>query len=154
MTQHEHTIREAVPDDATDIASLYRQLVENPTITVLPARIVDIADDARTALFVVIGDSAVRGTALVSICMDAMFGHQPFAVVENIVVDRAVRGLGIGAALLRHVEMFSLAHDCSKIMLLSSSHREDAHRFFVKAGFAGSSKRGFIKYRRAFGASA
>ena len=28
--------------------------------------------------------------------------------------------------------------------------REDAHRFFVRAGFAGSKKRGFVKYRREF----
>ena len=79
-----------------------------------------------------------------------MFGSQPFAVIENVVVNEAVRGKGLGEAPLRHIEAFCLAMDCSKIMLLSSIQREQAHRFFERVGFAGSSKRGFVKYRWQF----
>jgi GNAT superfamily N-acetyltransferase len=79
-----------------------------------------------------------------------MFGSQPFAVVENIIVNEAVRGKGLGAALLRHIEAFCLAKNCSKIMLLSASQRERAHHFFEQAGFTGTSKRGFVKYRSQF----
>lgn len=31
-------------------------------------------------------------------------------------------------------------------MLLSSSHRQEAHAFFAHVGFDGSRKRGFVKY--------
>ncbi|MNR35046.1 hypothetical protein D3C85_1528660 [compost metagenome] len=51
---------------------------------------------------------------------------------------------------MREVEAFCAASDCSKIMLLSSVEREDAHRFFERCGFDASIKRGLVKYRRSF----
>lgn len=141
-------IRPAKPNDSRRIAELYAQLVANPAVNVLPERIAQIADDPNTGLFVCERDGVVVGTALVSLCADAMFGFQPFAIVENIVVNQAHRGAGIGTALLTHIETFCLNRDCSKIMLLSASQRTDAHRFFEQAGFAGNTKRGFVKYRR------
>ncbi|MBU4002009.1 MAG: GNAT family N-acetyltransferase [Proteobacteria bacterium] len=79
-----------------------------------------------------------------------MFQNQPFAVVENLVVNSACRGMGVGTALLCEVERFCQKANCSKIMLLSSVERIESHRFFEKVGFAGSVKKGFIKYRRQF----
>ena len=143
-------VRPARPTDSYRIAELYAQLVENPTVNVLPERIARISDDPNTGLFVCERNGLVEGTALVSLCADVMFGFQPFAVVENVVINQAHRGTGLGAALLQHVEAFCLSKDCSKIMLLSASQREEAHRFFEREGFAGSSKRGFVKYRRQF----
>ncbi|MFK4135844.1 GNAT family N-acetyltransferase [Pseudomonas luteola] len=77
-----------------------------------------------------------------------MFGFQPFAVVENVIVDEAQRGTGVGRQLIRTIEQRCIDKDCSKIMLLSSAHRIQAHAFFERAGFKGDSKRGFVKYRR------
>ena len=79
-----------------------------------------------------------------------MFNTQPFAVVENVIVDQGVRSKGIGAALLRAVEAQSKAANCSKIMLLSSSQRTEAHRFFERLGFTSGAKLGFVKYSRSF----
>jgi N-acetylglutamate synthase-like GNAT family acetyltransferase len=147
---HEITIRHALPEDAVRIAVLYAQLVGDSEIAVLPERIAEVLKDEKTGLFVSIFNGVVNGTVLVSLCSDVMFKFQPFAVVENVVVDSVCRGQGIGAALLSHIEGFCLAHDCSKIMLLSSACRKDAHLFFERSGFVGSSKRGFVKYRRSF----
>jgi GNAT superfamily N-acetyltransferase len=82
-----------------------------------------------------------------------MFNDQPFGLVENIVVSHATRGKGVGRALLQHIEELALRHNCSKLMLLSATARQDAHRFFESAGFNGSTKRGFVKYRRSFSAA-
>ena len=146
-------IRVALPSDAQRIEELYKQLVSNVTVAVKAERISEISADPNTRLFVCEHEGQVHGSALVSICADIMFYSQPFAVVENVVVDAANRGQGLGGALLRHVEEFCMAKDCSKIMLLSSVQREQAHLFFQRAGFVGSSKRGF-KYRREFHARA
>jgi GNAT superfamily N-acetyltransferase len=143
-------VRPAKPQDSHRIAELYAQLVANPAVNVLPERIAQIADDPNTGLFVCECNGLVEGTALVSLCADVMFGFQPFAVVENIVVNQTHRSTGLGAALIRHIETFCLRRDCSKIMLLSASQRADAHRFFGQAGFAGDTKRGFVKYRHQF----
>jgi N-acetylglutamate synthase-like GNAT family acetyltransferase len=143
-------VRRATPDDAESIAALYEQLVGNRMIVVLPERIAEVSNDKNTALMVCEYLGQVCGTALVSLCADVMFNTQPFAVVENVVVDSRVRGQGVGSELFRRIEAFCLAKDCSKIMLLSSQEREDAHRFFERSGFVGSAKHGFVKYRRNF----
>lgn len=144
------TIRRAVPSDAPSIQALYGELVSNPNVHVDPRRVGQVGDDPNTGLFVAVQENTVIGTALVSLCADVMFRSQPFAVVENVVVSAAARGCGVGAALLEHIESFCAAAECSKIMLLSAAHRVEAHRFFERNGFAGSSKVGFIKYRRQF----
>jgi N-acetylglutamate synthase-like GNAT family acetyltransferase len=77
-----------------------------------------------------------------------MFNRQPFAIIENVVVDAAARNQGVGAELLREAEAYCAANDCSKIMLLSSMDRTDAHRFFERCGFDTSMKKGLVKYRR------
>lgn len=152
MPPIEIIVRRASVNDAEDIAALYVQLVGDSTVSVLPERIVEISNDKNTALFICEYNNHVLGTALVSLCADVMYGFQPFAVVENVIVDPSARSHGIGTALLRHIEAFCLTRNCSKIMLLSSSRREQAHRFFERFGFVGSSKRGFVKYRRNFAA--
>jgi GNAT superfamily N-acetyltransferase len=144
------TVRRARAPDASAVAALYAQLVANPALHVLPERLDELADDPAAALLVASIDGALVGTVFVAWCPDAMFGRRPFAVVENIVVDAAVRGRGVGAALLAEVERLCLARDCSKIMLLSASERVEAHRFFERGGYAGNRKRGFVKYRQAF----
>ena len=87
---------------------LYAQLVENPAVNVLPECIEQISADFNTGLFVCERDGSVEGTALASLCADVMFGFQPFAVVENIVVNPAHRGTGLGAAMLQHTVTFCL----------------------------------------------
>jgi GNAT superfamily N-acetyltransferase len=77
-------------------------------------------------------------------------GKQPFAVVENVIVDPLWQGKRIGTRLFAHIEEFCREHTCTKIMLLSSAVREDAHQFFIRAGYDSLAKRGFVKYRRQF----
>lgn len=147
--------RRAQAHDAEELDRLYAQLVDNPRVDVQPQRLAELQRAAAAALFVVDdesdGGSGLLGTVFVALCPDAMFGRQPFAVVENIVVDARARGRGVGGLLLAEVERFCRAADCSKIMLLSAVERDDAHCFFERAGYAGDRKRGFVKYRRAFG---
>lgn len=141
-------IRSAVPADAEEIAALYRQLLGSAAVTVLPERIAQIARDENTALFVAERAGGLCATALVSLCADVMYGFQPYAVIENFVVEESVRSSGIGTALMHRVEEFCLGADCSKIMLLSGVDRAAAHGFFERVGFSGTSKRAFVKYRR------
>lgn len=143
-------IRKATPGDAQRIAELYQQLVNHPAVCVQPERIAQISTDHNTALLVCEYQGLVQGSALVSLCADVMFGAQPFAVVENVIISAEAHHKGLGTALMRHIEALCLGHNCSKIMLLSSMQREQAHRFFAHCGFAGSAKRGFVKYRSAF----
>ena len=145
------SVRRATGADAPDIMRLYAQLVSNPGLSVLPEAIDGLASKPTTALLVCEVDARVCATALVCLCDDVMFAKQPFAVVENVVVDASVRGQGVGRVLFRAIDDFCRDSLCSKIMLMSAASRTDAHRFFERAGYAGSVKRGFVKYRRDFG---
>jgi N-acetylglutamate synthase-like GNAT family acetyltransferase len=143
------TVREAKDTDAHAIAALYQSLVTDSKITVLPERLRVIADDPHTYLLVCEVDGSVCATALISFCLDAMYGYQPYAVIENVVVAAPRRHQGIGSRLFAHIEDLCQHHHCSKMMLLSGNERVNAHRFFERCGFS-ATKHGFVKYRRDF----
>ena len=146
MTKNSIRVREAIPEDAQQVGSLYEILTAKPC-SVLPQRIAEIAADARSFLYVAEHEGRIAGTAFLTLCLDPMYGRQPFALVENVIVDPALRGMGIGAALMRHVEACCMRSDCSEIMLLSAAVRTDAHRFYSRLGYASDKKAGFVKYR-------
>ncbi|MPY70700.1 MAG: GNAT family N-acetyltransferase [Alphaproteobacteria bacterium] len=54
--------------------------------------------------------------------------------VDDLVTDEAVRGRGIGAALMRHAEAAARAAGCSQLRLSSRFEREAAHRFYERIG--------------------
>ncbi len=140
-------IRQAETRDAGAIEALYRELVPgNLHIRVDPARIEEIAADPHSRLLVVEIDGQVCGTAFLTICLDPMFGFQSYGVVENFVVLAAQHGRGLGRGLMDAVEHEARQAKCTRIMLLSSAFRSEAHQFFTHLGFDGEKKRGFVKY--------
>ena len=143
-------IRRATADDASAIENLYRELVSDPLVRVLPEQIATLSDSPASFLLVAEADGAVCATALLTICPDAMYRAQPFGVFENVIVTQAMRGRGFGRLLLVHVEQLARDHHCTKLMLLSSTTREAAHLFFRRCGFTSDTKHAFVKYRRQF----
>ncbi|GAA5178841.1 hypothetical protein GCM10025771_19000 [Niveibacterium umoris] len=143
-------VRAALGSDAATIAGLYHQLTGNPDVCVSATRIADVNARGDTRLFVVEQAGHICGTLLVSLCHDVMFGSQPFGVVENVVIAAPYQGQGLGTQLMAAAEAFCHAADCSKLMLMSSVRRPEAHAFFKRCGFAGDAKRAFVKYRPQF----
>jgi N-acetylglutamate synthase-like GNAT family acetyltransferase len=142
-------VRTAQPSDAAEIKSLYAQLLQNSRgMAVEPQRLAAIADDPSNVLVVVECGGKLVATALLCLCLDPMFGSQPFSIIENVVVDAAYRKRGCGRALFEAIERVALEADCSKVMLLSDHFRSDAHGFFVSMGYSKGTKCGFVKYRR------
>lgn len=139
-------IREAEARDRDALEVLYRILIpDDDRIQVLEARIEQIRSDANHFLFVCERDGRVQGTALLSFCLDAMYGTRPFAVIENVIVDPRSQAGGVGKQLLSHVEQCCREANCTEILIMSSLHRTDAHLFFEKLGFQQVAK-GFKKY--------
>lgn len=140
-------VRRAEPGDAPAIQALYEALVPgDENITVEPAQLSRLQRDPDNQLLVVVTASAVCGTAFLTICRDPMYGDQPYGVVENVIVLAPARRLGAGRALMAEVERVARAARCTKVMLLSSATRTDAHVFFARLGYDGARKRGFVKY--------
>jgi N-acetylglutamate synthase-like GNAT family acetyltransferase len=143
-------IREATVTDSSIIEELYKELVGNSGVKVDPARVEQIATDPNNFLFVMFANGELTGTCFLTLCLDPSFGFQPYAVLENVIVVSENRGSGFGKLLFQYVERFCLSKDCSKIMLLSSIVRKEAHGFFKVMGYEENKKCGFIKYRSDF----
>lgn len=147
---HPVTIRRAHTADAPDVERLYRQLVPgDPAVRVLPERIDQVAADPASLLLVAERSGRLAGSAFVTVCLDTMYGDRPYLVIENVVVEETVRGAGVGRRLLEAVDRVAVEAGASKVMLLSSAARTEAHRFFETCGYAADAKRGFVRYRSA-----
>jgi GNAT superfamily N-acetyltransferase len=130
-------IREANEEDAAALVDLLVQL--HPRYPGDPAQAAELMpvilrNPGRTLLVADRGTQLV-GTADVLVVPNITHGGRPWAIVENVVVDRHARGAGVGAALL--TETLRLARDagCYMLQLLSLSHRIEAHAFYRKLGF-------------------
>ena len=58
-----------------------------------------------------------------------------FGFVEDVVVDEAARGQGIGEALVRECQRIALEQGASRIELHSGNHRQPAIRLYQRVGF-------------------
>ncbi|MBV8275603.1 MAG: GNAT family N-acetyltransferase, partial [Verrucomicrobia bacterium] len=113
-------IREAEPRDASAILRLYRQLVRpvapDLEVDVRADRIEQIRSNPHNFLWVLESEDGVVGTAFLTLCLDPMHNRQPYAVLENFVIDERYRTKGYGALLMRYAVDFCYRADCSKIM--------------------------------------
>jgi N-acetylglutamate synthase-like GNAT family acetyltransferase len=140
-------VRRARASDAAAVQELYRELVPGDrNIAVDPAHLAALETDRFSQIWVVELEGSVRGTAFLTLCRDAMYGDQPFGVVENVVVTASARGRGAGRALMEELERAARDGRCTKLMLLSASARPEAHAFYAGLGYDGERKRGFVKY--------
>jgi GNAT superfamily N-acetyltransferase len=64
-------------------------------------------------------------------------GHlgAPSAIVEDVVVDPARHGLGIGRKMMQFAMQTARDKGCYKLMLSSNARRERAHAFYESLGF-------------------
>ena len=64
-------------------------------------------------------------------------GHlgTPSAIVEDVVVDPAWQGKGIGQAMMGCAKVQAKMAGCYKLMLSSNAKRERAHAFYEQLGF-------------------
>ncbi|UVI33065.1 GNAT family N-acetyltransferase [Paenibacillus spongiae] len=142
-------IREAVKDDSIILNGFYRSLAPaSRNINVLPERIEQIRQDPNNFLFVYEDNGDLLGTIFLTLCMDPAYEFRPYGMVEYIFVIEEARGKGIGRSLLAHVEDLCVSRHCTRICLMSGTQREEAHRFFQRAGYNGTVSKAFKKYIR------
>lgn len=133
------TLRPVLEPDLLDVLRLYAQ----PDID--DGDILELADAKRIwarmasypnyKLYVAVKGAQVVGTFALLI-MDNL-GHlgAPSAVVEDVAVDPAWQGHGIGKAMMRHAMALAAESGCYKLTLSSSLKREKAHAFYDSLDF-------------------
>jgi glucosamine-phosphate N-acetyltransferase len=114
-------LRQLWPDKPLDPAAL-RAVFENALTAGNPVYLCS-TEDGKIVGF---GSLTVRS----SLWQEGQIGH-----VDELVVDAACRGRGIGTQLLEGLVALAKAKGCRRVELDSALHRGEAHRFYEKQGF-------------------
>ncbi len=132
-------IRQAIEADLPSVLALYAQpdLDNGHVLSEHEARAV-FAQFARYPdyrLFVALRDDRVVGTYALLVMHNLAHRGAPSAIAEDVVVDRAYQGQGIGRQMMAHALQLAKEAGCYKLALSSNRKRKDAHAFYESLGF-------------------
>ncbi|MCC8478110.1 GNAT family N-acetyltransferase [Streptomyces globisporus] len=135
--------REAGPGDFEGILRLYRQLQpEDPVLLDRSdaAVFAQILGSAGLHLFVLEVDGAIVATTYLNVIPNLTRSASPYAVIENVVVDQALRGKGLGKQIMADTLQAAWDAGCFKAMLQTGSRRPATHAFHRAGGFSPDEK--------------
>jgi GNAT superfamily N-acetyltransferase len=97
-----------------------------------------IAADARNQLVVAEIGGEVVGCFQLSFIPGLTYHGGEWATVESVRVARAMRGRGIGKAMMQHAIRLAKTRGCVKVQLTTDKRRAEAHAFYRSLGFVAS----------------
>ncbi len=128
--------RECRTEDFDSVVALLRQLWPDKQLDPVALRRVydrTLASDRQVYLCAESGKQIVGFGSLTiksNLWSEAFVGY-----VDELVVDEAHRGRGIGKQLLDHLISWARERGCNRIELDSAFHRKEAHAFYERQGF-------------------
>ncbi len=147
-------VRNAVDKDIPRILELYNDLTsvvstdEEETDTAA-TDVQHVFNEIRNMpgheLLVAEENNSVIGSMVLLIVPNLSHGALPWAIIENMIVDRHYRRRGIGKLLMEYTINRARQAGCYKVQLLSNKKRTEAHRFYESLGFE-TSAYGFRLY--------
>lgn len=132
------SIRDAAPDDAPALVRLLRQLdppQEAPDEAAARAAVAAVSRQPGMRLVVAEAGGDVVGSVTLAVLPNLTHHAQPWAQLENLVVDEAHRGRGVGRALMAWCEAAARDAGCYKLQFQSRNHRRGSHRFYRRLGY-------------------
>lgn len=141
-------IREIRESDFRDLSLLYTQLHGNPPIPVndeTEALWKKILDDENHHIIVAEKDGRIVSSCVCVIIPNLTHKQQPYAVIENVITDKAYRKSGLASSCLAFARQIAIENNCYKMMLLTGSRKRSTHRFYRKNGYNSIEKTGYIQ---------
>ena len=145
--------RRATPHDAARLAELLHAFntefdTETPGVEVLAERLRTLL--GGTSTFAVLGGDPAVGLALVTLRPN-VWSEGPVALLDEMYVEPARRGGGVGGAVLRHMVEICRELGVAAIEINVDESDAAAMRFYERHGFSGvdpdSGERAFYFYR-------
>ncbi|MEI6886652.1 MAG: GNAT family N-acetyltransferase [bacterium] len=129
------SIRLAKEEDLLDVLRLYEQLWDDwkYDLDTVKERFKRDLDTRRKDYYLAILNEKVIGVCAMTYREDIWDGN--VASIEEFVVDKDLRGKGIGKKLLDYITTIAKENNCYSIELHSNMKRLDAHRFYENNGF-------------------
>ncbi len=103
------------------------------------ARLEAMRAEGRAVLVAELDGAAVG--CLSTSAMRVLHRPAPVGRVSMMVVEEALRGRGIGAALVAAAERLLAAQGCYMVEVTSNARRTEAHRFYERLGYQRTSVR-------------
>lgn len=141
--------REATAADLAGVLALYRQLHHDDApiaAETLACVFEQIAASPWLHLFVLERDGAIVATTYLNVIPNLTRGGAPYAVVENVVVDEALRGNRLGKQLLTQTLSYAWNRGCYKAMLLTGSRNTATHGYYRACGFSADEKTAYVAH--------
>lgn len=139
--------REASSDDFDAVMRLYRQLHPNDPIPQ------DGPDESAFAtivaspwlhIFVLEHRGSVAATTYLNVIPNMTRPASPYAVIENVVVDKTLRGTGLGKQIMARTLDAAWAAGCYKAMLMTGSKTEATHAYYRRCGSSPDAKQAYL----------
>jgi GNAT superfamily N-acetyltransferase len=135
-------IREARPSDAEALGLLLTELGYPTTEAQAGARLERLRAERATKVLVAEAGRTGDVAGVAGVRAETLIEHdRPGARLIALVVAERFRRRGVARALVRRAEEEARALGCSRIVLTSADHREDAHAFYLAAGYEQTGRR-------------
>ena len=132
-------IRQGQRSDLPGVLALYAQpALDNDTVLDIPVAEQMLARFSRYpdyTLYVATHEKQIVGSFALLIMENLGHLGAPSAVGEDVVVDPALHGHGIGQVMMAFAAETAHAKHCYELVLPSNAEREAAHEFYEGLGF-------------------
>ncbi len=146
MNRINYKIRNLEKNDLNDVAKLY-SLFWNDKMDVskMKEKFEHLSKNPNYIFLCAENYGKVIGVIQGIVCEEIYGDCIPFLLMENFVVNNDFRGNGVGRHLLKELEKIGKEKNCSQIIFITETNREDTVKFYEKIGFDSISHKGFKK---------
>lgn len=141
-------IREMNENDFQGLSELYMHLHNNKPIEKNSENLElfhEILADKNHHIIIAEENGKLVSSCVCIIVPNLTHNQQPYALIENVVTDKAYRNRGLASACLTYARQIAIDNNCYKMMLLTGSKKRSTHKFYQKNGYNRFEKTGYIQ---------
>ena len=139
-------IERLTKQDLSPLAELFKQFWgKNSSLEKMRVTFERLAVNPAYILLTAKQGAELLGFAMGIVCEELYGECKPFMVIEDLIVDKNQRRIGVGAALMRELEKCAVDHDCCQIILVTEADRKQTLKFYRSLGYEFEPYKGFKK---------